>query len=196
MVDFDHRFVKINSKLQEGIIIRMTQAETLVLLFSVLHVTYITVGSFLSEILFSAAETLLTMSCVLLNHLPVLAHVFNHFLKNLDAYTHCLQHVLDLKFKDLLFYTLCSWIDLSLRLKHMLKSAKSKLSAALCTSLSAITELWESSTALMHYDFTCSCKSYKVDIESHIKESHTKVDEPEWSVVGLTRKLQTCQLWQ
>jgi len=137
------------------------------------------VGGFLGGILFSAAETLPTMSCVLLNHLPVLTHVFDHFLEDLDAYTRCLRHVLGLESKDLLFYALRSWIDLSLGLKHMLKSAKPDLSAALRTPLSVITELWESSTALMHYDFTCPCGSYEVDIGSHIKESHTKVDGPE-----------------
>jgi len=176
-VDFDCRFVKINSKLQEGIIIRTTQVKTLVLLFNALYVTYIIVSSFLSEILFSAAETLLTMSCMLLNHLFVLAHIMSHFLKDLKTYTHCLWQVLTLKFKDLLCYALCSWIDLSLKLKHMLKSTKSELSAVLFKPLSVITQLWESFFASMHYDFFCSCESYKVDIESHIKQSHTKINE-------------------
>ena len=136
-------------------------------------------GGFLGGILFSAAETLPTMSCVLLNQLPVLAHAFSNFLEDLDAYTRCLRHVLDLESKDLLSYALCSWIDLSLGLKHMLKSAKPELSAALCAPLSVITQLWESSAALTHYDFTCPCGSYEVDIGSHITESHAKVDGPE-----------------
>ncbi len=130
-VGFDHRFFKIGSKLQGGIIMRTTQAETLILPSGALRVTYTTVGGFLGGILFSAAETLPTMSCVLLNHLPVLKHVFDHFLEDLDAYTRCLRHVLALESKDLLCYALRSWIDLSLGLKHILKSTKPDLSAAL-----------------------------------------------------------------
>ena len=76
MIDFDYRFYKIDLKLQKEIITKITQAEMLILSFNAFYVIYITVSSFLNKILFSAAETLFTISYILLNHLSILTHIY------------------------------------------------------------------------------------------------------------------------
>lgn len=177
-VGFDHRFAKVGSKLHGGIIIKTTQTETLILPSSALHITYTTTGGFLGGILFSAAETLPTMSRVLVNHLPVLTHIMDQFREDLNTYTRCVNQTLAMGSKHLLPHVLHSWIDLSSVLESTRQTVDPECFNMLRKSFSALEGLWQSFVNSTHHEFTCSCGFWARDIAAHVRRHHIIHTQP------------------
>src|SRR6201999_2131950 len=135
-----------------------------------LHAVFTTVGGFLGGINYSTAESLPTMSRLLIAHLPIYQQSSSTVLEDLQMYTDALLLTLDMDAPSLVPYALRSWVDLCPHLQAILDSKH--VNPEFTDHVSEVQKKLERFARNSHYPLECACGCPANDIGEHFAVSH------------------------
>jgi hypothetical protein len=167
---FGNRLARIGSELRGGIITKTTSAHALDLPAGTLHAVFTTVGGFLGGINYSTAESLPTMSRLLIAHLSIFRQVSNTVVEDLQTYTNSLSLTLDMDAPELVPYALRSWVDLCPHLQSVLESEHAN--TGLTHYVSKAQKELEKFARNTHFALQCACGYFASDVGEHLADSH------------------------